>query len=88
MVAVCRRSESRRLVAGWRISSTTKKRAPVRKPATARARARASQENLLDGRKEKPHDLASVYVESTLYTIAAYAFGTIKKHSELRMLVM
>jgi len=86
MIAVCRRSESRRLVAGWRISSTTKKRAPVRKPATARARA--SQENLLDGRKEKPHDLASVYVESTLYTIAAYAFGTIKKHSELRMLVV
>ena len=84
MIAVCSRSESRRLVAGWRIPSTTKKRTPVRKPATARA----SQEKLLDGRKEKPHDLASVYVESTLYTIAAYAFGTIKKHSELRMLVV
>src|SRR5204863_119814 len=77
MIAVCRRSESRRLVAGWRTSSTTRKRTPVREPATA------SRENLLDGRKERPHELTSAYVESTLYTIAAHAFGTIRKHSEI-----
>jgi hypothetical protein len=76
-----RKQETRRRLADF---FDNKERTPVRKPATARA----SQENLLNGRKEEPHDLASVYVESTLYTIAAYAFGTIKKHSELRMLVV
>jgi len=38
--------------------------------------------------QREPHELTSVYVESTLYTIAAYAFDAIRKHSELRMQVV